>query len=118
MYSASGNRIVKTQNKVFTDEKPNLSNLRIFECKSYVHIPKQRRRKKLSNRLQPGNFVGYDPVNCYRILLAEGIRYRIVASKHVCFGEKRKTTVENGYINESITQFTANDTLCDDYLTR
>ena len=41
-------------------EKPDVSNLRVFGCKAYAHIPKEK-RKKLDPKSQKCIFVGYPP---------------------------------------------------------
>ena len=39
-------------------EKPDVSNLRVFECEAFVRIPEQK-RKKLDKKSMPCIFVGY-----------------------------------------------------------
>jgi hypothetical protein len=34
-----------TPEEIFTGNKPSIANLRIFGCKAYAYIPKEKRRK-------------------------------------------------------------------------
>ena len=45
----------KNPEEVFTGEKPDISNLRIFGCLVYVHIPKEK-RTKMEPYGKKGNF--------------------------------------------------------------
>ena len=71
--------------KIF-GKKPKLDNLRVFGCKSFVHVPKTQMRK-LDPRAKPGIMVGYDEMNwrSYRIYdpLSGKVRYAV----HVTFHE-------------------------------
>ena len=62
----------KTPLEAFTGRKPDVSLMRVFGCKAYVHVP-----KALRNALQPvsikGTFIGYEAHSkAYRILLDNG----------------------------------------------
>ena len=41
-HSALGN---KTQEEMFSGERPKVSHLKIFGCPVYIHIPKEKRSK-------------------------------------------------------------------------
>ena len=59
-------RVLKnnTPEEVFFGKKPEVSNLRIFGCLMYIHIPKEK-RTKLGKK---GIFVGYsESSKVYRI---------------------------------------------------
>lgn len=46
----------------YTKRRPDLSRLRVFGCKAYVHVhPARRKGGKLAERARPGIFVGYAP---------------------------------------------------------
>ena len=47
----------KTPEEMFTGEKPKVSNVRIFGCPVYVHVPKDK-RSKLDPSGKKGIFVG------------------------------------------------------------
>ena len=48
----------KTPEETFSDEKPEVSHLKIFSCLVYIHIPKEK-RTKLDPSRKKGIFVGY-----------------------------------------------------------
>jgi hypothetical protein len=48
-----------TPKEMFSGKVPCISNLRIFGCLAYVHIPKEN-RKKMDSKTQLCLFVGYD----------------------------------------------------------
>ena len=57
----------KTPEVAFSEEKPEVKNLRIFGCPMYIHIPKEK-RTKLNPFGSKGIFVGYsDTTKAYRI---------------------------------------------------
>ena len=49
----------KTPYELWNGHKPNLSHLRVFGCKAYVYVHKQKRRK-FDEKAIEGIFVGYD----------------------------------------------------------
>ena len=58
---------IKTPEEVFSSKKPKFSDLRIFSCPVYIHIPKEKRTKldPLGNK---GIFVGYfERLKAYQI---------------------------------------------------
>lgn len=55
----------KTPFEVWEGRRPNVSNLRVFGSKVYVHVPKER-RKKLDAKAWKGIFIGYSN-NGYRV---------------------------------------------------
>lgn len=57
----------KTPFEMYFGRKPDVGNLRVWGCRAYVHVPKQRRKKKIANVAVPGMMVGYE-INGYRIL--------------------------------------------------
>jgi hypothetical protein len=44
--------------EIFTGNKPSIANLRIFGCKAYAHIPKEKRRK-LDFKMLECIYIGY-----------------------------------------------------------
>jgi hypothetical protein len=71
--------------ELFTNKKPDLSNLRTFGCEVYVHIPKHK-RSKLDNTAVKGILVGYMP-NGYWILLEDSKQVQV--SLDVVFNENK-----------------------------
>lgn len=69
--------------EMYYGRKPNISNLRVWGCKAYVHKPKEL-RSKLDSRCSVGAFVGYD-TNGYRIYNPE--TYDVIIARHVTFDE-------------------------------
>lgn len=75
----------KTPYELWSGERPDISNMRIFGCKVMVHVPKQQRRKwdKKSNGMV---FVGYDPnTKGYRVY--DPTTRKIHTSRDVIFHE-------------------------------
>ena len=57
----------KTTHEVWTSKKPSLSNLRVFGCDAYVHVPKEK-RTKLDNKSERCIFIGYkDGLKGYKL---------------------------------------------------
>ena len=64
------------------DKNPDLSHIRFFGARAYVHVPKAKRvDKKFSQRAQPGFPVGYERGNSFRVYLPEN--NRVVVSRDV-----------------------------------
>ncbi|GAQ92153.1 hypothetical protein KFL_009340020 [Klebsormidium nitens] len=79
----------KTPYELFFGKKPDVSNLRVFGVRAFVHTPAQR-RKKLDPVSKPGIFLGYEPgTKGYRVLLTSD-RRTIVVSKDVTFDERER----------------------------
>jgi hypothetical protein len=57
----------KTPFKALTKQKPDLSHLHIYGCRSYPHIKNIPRTQKLEPRAHLGYLVGYDSTNIYRM---------------------------------------------------
>lgn len=68
-------------------KKPDVSNLRVFGCRAYIHIPKERRvqSQKFKPRAQIGKLVGYNGHHNYLIYVPE--RGDVIVSPHVSFDE-------------------------------
>jgi hypothetical protein len=47
-----------TPEEVFTGNKPSIAHLRIFGCKAYTHIPKEKRHK-LNVKTTECTYIGY-----------------------------------------------------------
>jgi hypothetical protein len=72
----------KTPFEVLTGDKPSISNLKVFGCPCYVHVPALK-RKKLDPVSEKGTFLGYEPhTKGYRILKGDG---SIQVSRDVTF---------------------------------
>jgi Reverse transcriptase (RNA-dependent DNA polymerase)/gag-polypeptide of LTR copia-type/Integrase core domain/GAG-pre-integrase domain/Zinc knuckle len=81
-------RVVKcTPYEMFFGKKPDVSMLRVFGCKAFVHVPKEK-RGKLDKRSVRGVFVGYEP-HCkgWRVLYRDGTTWCSVVSRDVVFDE-------------------------------
>ena len=82
--SPSSHRPTQTPWELFYDSKPDVSGMRVFGAKAYVHVPKQL-RQKLDAVSKEGIFIGYEPYSkAYRILLDTG---KISISRDVTFDE-------------------------------
>jgi len=59
----------KTPEEAFTGNKPDISNLRIFGCVTYSHVPEEK-RTKLEPAADKGIFVGYSETSkAFRIYI-------------------------------------------------
>lgn len=74
----------ETPAELWYGEKPNVSNLRVFGCRCYVHVPKCK-RGKMEPKSYPHIMVGYSG-NGYRLWDAE--QRKIVLSRDVIFDEE------------------------------
>ncbi len=82
--SPSSHHPSQTPWELFHGSKPDVSGMRVFGAKAYVHVPKQL-RQKLDAVSQTGIFVGYEPHSkAYRVLLDTG---KISISRNVIFDE-------------------------------
>ena len=86
----------KTPYEIIFGKRPDVSNLRIFGCAAYVHIPKQKLAGKFAARAEEGILVGYCKGNAYRIYLNKS--GKVVFSQDVDFNEDKFPTV--GVVSE------------------
>ena len=75
-----------TPYEAFTGRRPSLSNLRVWGCLAYVHIPKQKRQGKLGPRSTPCTFVGYSQQS-KAYLLWDPLHKAVITSRDVTFME-------------------------------
>jgi len=76
----------KTPQEAWTNTKPNVTNLRIFGCKTYAHIPDEK-RNKLESKSIPCVFLGYcERTKAYCLMCVE--TKRIIKSQDVVFLER------------------------------
>lgn len=81
----------KTPWELFFTNKPDVSFVRVFGARAYVHVPKQLRRK-LDAVSQRGVLVGYEPHSkAYRVMLDED--KKIIISRDVIVVEEFTTTM-------------------------
>jgi hypothetical protein len=84
----------KTPLELFFNVRPDVSNLRTFGARAYVHIPGQL-RSKLDSKTAKGVMVGYEPRNKgYRVYLDSG---SMTVGKNVVFDEG-KTARASKYV--------------------
>lgn len=81
----------KTPFEMWFGRKPNISNLRIFGCDAYIHIP-SKKRSKLDEHCDKMIMVGYD-LNGYRVY--DPISNQIKIVRHVTFNENFETQKED-----------------------
>lgn len=83
----------KTPEEIWTEQKPNISHMRIFGCEAMVHLPKEK-RKKWDPKAQKMIFIGYcDHTKGYRFIIP-GTR-KVVKSRDATFLE---STVKRDYV--------------------
>jgi hypothetical protein len=73
----------KTPQEAWTDAKPNVSHLKVFGCKTFVHILDEN-RNKLESKSIPFVFLGYcEGSKAYCSMCVES--KRIIKSRNVMF---------------------------------
>ena len=75
----------RTPQEVWTSKKPSLSDLRVFGCDAYVHVPKEK-QTKLESKSKKCIFIGYkDGLKGYK--LWNPVIRKVVYSQDVVFRE-------------------------------
>jgi hypothetical protein len=75
----------KTPQEAWTSTKPDVFHLRVFGCKTFAHIPDEK-RSKLESKCIPCVFLGYyEGTKAYRLMCLE--TKRIIKSRDVVFLE-------------------------------
>jgi len=78
----------KTPQEAWSGRKPDVSNLRVFGCKAFAHVPDEK-RTKLESKSMPCVFLGYyEGTKTYRLMCLE--TKRIIKSRDVMFIEGSK----------------------------
>lgn len=86
--SAAGNQFKnKTPAEIWTGEKPDLSNLRIFGSICYNHIAREI-RTKFQPKASKCIMIGYASSTTYRLWDLEKKKEKMVIGRHVTFHEK------------------------------
>ena len=76
----------KTPYELFLGKVPDVSHMRVFGARAFVHVPKELRRK-LEPVAREGVFIGYAPNSkAYRILMHDNDRVEV--SRNVVFDER------------------------------
>ena len=76
------------------NRKPDVSHLRVFGCRAFVHIPKEQ-RKKFEEKSRKSVFVGYpDGTKGYKLYDLKSRRF--IRSRDVIFVEKEFHDFDNG----------------------
>ncbi len=75
--------------EAWTAEQPFLGHVRIIGCVTWVHIPKEK-RKKLDERGKKCYMVGYEGTNIFRVW--KPATRKIERALHVDFDESRMST--------------------------
>ena len=95
-----------TPEEMWTNQKPDLSNIRIFGCKSMVHIPKEKRRKLDSKSIEC-ILLGYcTNTKAYRLYNIS--TKKIIISRDVIFLEN------NSKVNRNLNNNSSSPTAFDD----
>jgi hypothetical protein len=78
----------KTPQEVWSGRKPDVSHLRVFGCKTFAHVPDEK-RTKLESKSMPCVFLGYyEGTKAYRLMCVE--TKRIIKSRDDVFIEGSK----------------------------
>ena len=84
--------------ELFFGRKPDVSGMRVFGSKTYVHVPKQLRHK-LDPLSTAGIFIGYEPNSkAYRVLMDSG---KVQISRDVIFLERVPSAVNKAAATEA-----------------
>ena len=69
-----------------TNPPNDLSHLRIWGCKAFVHIPKEDRvqSRKMAPRAEEGRLIGYEGNHIYQVYMKNG---KVIRSRDVAFDE-------------------------------
>ncbi|GAQ93443.1 hypothetical protein KFL_015360015 [Klebsormidium nitens] len=81
----------KTPWEMFYGEKPNLSHLRVFGARAYIHVPTEN-RKKMEPVSERGVFLGYEPNSKFYRVLRERDG-RILTSRNVMVDERGPSAI-------------------------
>jgi len=76
----------KTPEEAFKCKKPDITQLRIFACPVYFHVPHDK-RSKLDTSRRKGTFVGYSETSKHYRIYISGQR-KIEISRVVTFDEE------------------------------
>ena len=75
----------KTPYEILLNRRPDVSNIRLFGSRAYVHIPKGKRSWKLGQRAHAEFLVGYEGGNSFRVYLPE--QGKVVVTRDVKIDE-------------------------------
>lgn len=89
--------------EVWSGRKVNLSNLRIFGCLAYAHVPKEKRDSKWDERAVACIFVGYSETQkAYRLLELNNPK-NVIFARDVVFAELEKCANKRGNLSNSVS---------------
>jgi len=84
----------RTPEEMWTGNVPDISNMRIFGCKAYVHVPKEK-RNKLEAKAVECRFIGYcEGTKGWRFY--EARTRRLVKSRDAIFLEEASAKISDG----------------------
>ncbi len=87
----------KTPWELFFGKKPDVSAMRVYGARAYVHVPKQL-RGKLESHSEMGYLVGYEPnAKGYRIYLDSG---KMRVAVHAVFQERAPAGQKDEVVND------------------
>lgn len=82
------------------DYKPDVSHLRVYGCRAYVHIQNRKKLDRLEPRAQIGYLIGYNSTNIFRIWIPQ--LDRVIVSRDVVFDETK--TYDPAFEHQHIQQ--------------
>lgn len=71
MFSSAGTKGNKTPYETIMGKKPDVSHIRVFGSKAYIHLPKQKRTSKFGQRAGIRYCVGFSSGNAYKIYMPD-----------------------------------------------
>ena len=77
--------VEKTPYEILLNKRPDISHIRVFGSRAYVHIPKNHRIWKLDKRAHAGFLVGFERGNSFRVYLPD--EGKVVVSRDVTVDE-------------------------------
>ncbi|GBE88792.1 Retrovirus-related Pol polyprotein from transposon TNT 1-94 [Sparassis crispa] len=91
-----------TPHEAYTGNKPSMAHLRVFGCKAYVHVPKEK-RQKLDSKMFECMHLGF-AANRKAYRLVHRVTGRIVESRDVYFDEGTEVAPSRVTIDVTPTQ--------------
>jgi hypothetical protein len=109
----------KTPQKAWTSKKPDIFHLRVFNYKTYAHIPNEK-RSKLESKSIPCVFLKYcERTKAYRLMCVE--TKRIIKSRDVVFLEGTKEVEgvhDNTPLSKQVEHIVLDEVVNDDELVK
>ena len=81
----SASSVKKTPYEILLNKRPDISYIRVFGSRAYVHVPKKDRKWKLDKRAHVGFLVGFERGNSYSVYLPDNSK--VIVSRDIIVDE-------------------------------